>query len=89
MIVQKARSPSASRSCPWPLPAAARPGLVAPRSASIALQASAPGELRGELGSISCHMSAAQPSRVGSRILLADADAKQKVFAISAEAIGS
>ena len=32
MIVQKARSPSASR--PWPPPAAARPGLMAPRSAS-------------------------------------------------------
>ena len=39
---------SASR--PWPLPAAARPGLMAPRSASMALQASASGELRGALG---------------------------------------
>ena len=48
MIVEKARSPSASR--PWPPPAAARPGLMAPRSASMALQASAPGELRGALG---------------------------------------
>ena len=48
MNVQKARSPSASR--PWPPPAAARPGLMAPRSASMALQASAPGELRGALG---------------------------------------
>ena len=46
--VQKARSLSASRL--WPLPAAARPGLMAPRSASMALQASAPGELRGALG---------------------------------------
>ena len=45
---QKARSPSASR--PWPPPAATRPGLVAPRSASMALQASASGELRGALG---------------------------------------
>ena len=27
-----------------------RPGLMAPRSASMALQASAPGELRGALG---------------------------------------
>ena len=48
MNVQKARSPSASR--PWPPPAAARPGLMAPRSASMALQASAPGKLRGALG---------------------------------------
>ena len=48
MIVQKARSPSTSR--PWPPPAAALPGLMAPRSASMTLQASAPGELRGALG---------------------------------------
>ena len=48
MIVQKARSPSASR--PWPPPAAAWLGLMVPRSASMALQASAPGELRGALG---------------------------------------
>ena len=34
----------------WPPPAAARPGLMAPRSASMALQALAPGELRGALG---------------------------------------
>ena len=45
MIVQKARSPSASR--PWPPPAAAWLGLMAPRSASMALQASTPGELCG------------------------------------------
>ena len=45
----KARSPSTSR--PWPPSAAARPGLMAPRSTSMALQASAPGELRGALGS--------------------------------------
>ena len=50
MNVQKARSPSASR--PSPSPAAARPGLMAPRSASMALQALglAPGELCGALG---------------------------------------
>ena len=47
-MCKKARSPSASR--PWPPPAAARPGLMAPRSASMALQASAPGELCGALG---------------------------------------
>ena len=35
MNVQKARLPSASR--PWLTPAAARPGLMAPRSASMAL----------------------------------------------------
>ena len=40
----------ASASRPWPPPAAARPRLIAPRSASMALQASAPGELRGALG---------------------------------------
>ena len=34
----------------WPPPAAARPGLMAPRSDSMALPASAPGELRGALG---------------------------------------
>ena len=33
-----------------PPPAATRPGLMAPRSASMALQASASGELRGALG---------------------------------------
>ena len=51
MNVQKARSLSTSR--PWPPPAAARPGLMAPRSASMALKASAPGELRGALGRLS------------------------------------
>ena len=56
----------------------------ASRSASMALKASAHSEPRGALCSISCHMSA-----VGSRILLADADDKQKVSAMSAEAIGS
>ena len=67
------RSPYASR--PWLPPAAAWPGLMASRSASnprwpCKVQASAPGEL----------------SAVGSRILLADADSKQKVSAMSAEA---
>ena len=38
MNVQKARSPSASRRSPWPLPAAARPGLMAPRSKVAALR---------------------------------------------------
>ena len=41
MNVQNARSPSASR--PWPPPAAARPGLMAPRSASLALHAASLG----------------------------------------------
>ena len=47
-IFHDAQTSAASR--PWPSPAAARPGLMAPRSASMALQASAPGELRGALG---------------------------------------
>ena len=50
----------------------------------MALKASAHSEPRGALCSISSQLSA-----VGSRILLADADDKQKVSAMSAEAIGS
>ena len=49
----------------------------------MALKASAPSEPRGALCSISCQLSAAE------YILLADADDKQKVSAMSAEAIGS
>ena len=38
------------KSRPRPSSAAARPGLTAPRSASMGMQASAPGELRGAMG---------------------------------------
>ena len=47
----------------------------------MALQASAPSELHGALCSISCQLSAEEI------VLLADADAKQKVSTMSAEAI--
>ena len=86
--VQKARSPSASR--PWPpprptrQPPAARPGLMAPRSVSMALQASALGELRGALCSISCQPSAAEFCSPTPTTNEAEA-----VSAMSAEAIGS
>ena len=54
------------------------------RSASMALiKASAQSEPRGALCSISCQLSAEEI------VLLADADAKQKFSAMSAEAIGS
>ena len=63
----------------WKEPAA-RPGLMAPRSASMALQASAPGELRGALGRLSYLR-----RRKGNVCR----GAEQKVSAMSAEAIGS
>ena len=47
MFKKLARLPKAGRGRRQP---PARPGLMAPRSASMALQASASGELRGALG---------------------------------------
>ena len=83
-LFQKARSPSASP--PWPPPAAARPGLMAPRSAWMALLPCKP---RGSaLGASSACSALGQASVVSRRQqnLLAHADAKQKVSAMSAEA---